>query len=158
MDKEQKNWLLNKGKALKENGNEKIAFGHVPLYTRLIKTPFKAFGDGVKETLKEGNISHYICGHEHYFWDENFDDLRQTILGTSSGTYNFSPHLSHFEKFCSKDLCEFPASFFRIQVNPKNRKQLYSQMFLHLQFSPQKPYELIPLAFYKGEIIPFTLP
>ncbi len=157
IEKEQKIWLENETRRLKDNGNQKIAFGHVALYSRLMKKPFIRFGDSIKNILESGNIHHYICGHEHYFWDEFIDgDLfRQTIMGTSSGTYNFSPHLDHFNKFCSGDLCEFTPGNLRVRIDPMSKKQIHSQMFLHFEFKQKLPYEMIPMAFKDEEIIPF---
>ncbi len=166
MSKEQETWLQNVAQASRDNQHVKMAFGHVALYTRLIEKPFIAFGNKVSGLLRAGNIQHYMNGHEHYFWDEFIGEtkFRQTIVGTSSGTYNYAPHLRNYERFCKKlnsdglKICEMEPDHTQFLTRPSDRKQIYKQMFVHLEIDEQaNSYALKPYAFYKDEIIPFSL-
>lgn len=161
LGKEQEDWLIKEVSERKGNGQVKLALGHVALYTRLIKKPMASFGDKIRKILEEGEVRHYVGGHEHYFWDEFVGEkkFRQTIMGTSSGTYNFVPHLSHYSKFCKKNVCEMVPDKNRFAVNSKDRTQVHKQMFLHFELNEgEKDYVMRPMALEKGEIVPFTLP
>jgi predicted phosphodiesterase len=161
LGKEQEHWLSEVSQASKDNGQLKMAMGHVALYTRLIRRPFASFGDKIRNILTEGNIKHYLAGHEHYFWDEYLgpEKMRQTIMGTSSGTYNFSPNIEHYSKYCKNSVCKLEPDGNSFAVNASDRRQIHTQMFLHFEVDEDvKDYKLKPMAFQKGKIIPFTLP
>ncbi|MBI2519725.1 MAG: metallophosphoesterase [Bdellovibrio sp.] len=167
ISKEQEAWLQSATQASKQNQHTKLAFGHVALYTRMIEKPFAAFGNKVSSLLRAGNIHHYMNGHEHYFWDEFIGEtkFRQTIVGTSSGTYNYAPHLRNYERFCKKKnsdgliICEMEPEHTQFLTRPSDRKQIYKQMFVHLEIDPDhNSYKLNPYAFYDDEIVSFNDP
>ncbi|HAZ13022.1 MAG: hypothetical protein A2X86_09540 [Bdellovibrionales bacterium GWA2_49_15] len=157
-------WLKGVTQASKDDQHIKLAFGHVALYTRMIERPFKSFGDKVSNILLAGNIRHYMNGHEHYFWDEfiGAEKFRQTIVGTSSGTYNYAPHLRNYQRFCKEEnsdglkLCEMEPEHIKFLTRPSDRKQIHKQMFVHLEIDENtNSYKLNPYAYYKDQIIPF---
>lgn len=165
LGKGQEEWLRVKSTELKDNGHVKIALGHVALYTRLISKPYAKFGDGVRGILEQGNIRHYLAGHEHYFWDEFIggNKFRQTIVGTSSGTYNYAPHMNYYGKACKKlnqdgqRICELEPEQLKILARRGDRMQIHKQMFLQIEVEEENNlYQVKPFAFSAGEIVPFN--
>lgn len=157
---EQEAWLTKTLAERRDSGQLKVAMGHVAGYTRLSKKGSKKHGEHLKKILEAGGVHHYVAGHEHYFWDEMISStFRQTIMGTSSGTYNYVPHAVYARKVCTAKVCTMGPDALKIPVSGADHKQVHKQMFLHFAVDEeQRSYKLIPMALQKGEIVPFSLP
>jgi len=89
----------------------RFGFGHVPLKSSMGRTSTGFFKQGSK-VFNSLDLDIYFCGHEHLHWDESnslFPSLRQIIVGTTSGTYNFPIRKDLVALHCQNDnTCEMP--------------------------------------------------
>jgi predicted phosphodiesterase len=118
IEKNQLNWI-NKTEQIGADINHRFGFGHVPLRSSMGKTS-KYFFKQSSELFNKIDLDIYFCGHEHLHWDEEnslFPNLRQVIVGTSSGTYNFPIRPDLVNLHChNSSICEMPytKSLFKI--------------------------------------------
>ena len=106
----QKNWIM-KNINKPHDINHRFGFGHVPLKSSMGRTSTSFFKSGSK-IFNEMDLDIYFCGHEHLHWDESnslYPNLRQVIVGTTSGTYNFPIRRDLVKLHCENDnTCRMP--------------------------------------------------
>lgn len=124
---DQLKWMdQNKDRSL--DVHHRFGFGHVPLKSSMGKTSTVFFQQGSK-LFNDLELDVYFCGHEHLHWDEAnslFPNLRQIIVGTTSGTYNFPIRSDLVDLHCQNDnMCEMPytKNVFAIKKNNKGTGQ-----------------------------------
>ena len=113
----------------------KFGFGHVPLKSTMGKTA-RYFHEQASTLFDQLSLDIYFCGHEHLHWDEEnelFPNLRQVIVGTASGTYNFPIRKDLVLNHCDADLCKMPYSnqTFKIKKTSQGAgQQVYKQNWI----------------------------
>jgi len=80
----------------------RLVFGHVPV-SSVIQTPSQSFLATFGGLLEAGRAAFYIAGHEHLVWDEDVrlpggGNLRQVLVGCTSGFYNWAPSAGSRER------------------------------------------------------------
>ena len=117
----QLDWLKSIGPKASET-HHRFGFGHVPLKSSMGKTSSYFYNQGSK-IFNDLEIDIYFCGHEHLHWDEansTFPNLRQIIIGTVSGTYNFPLRRDLVTEHCfNNNTCKMPytGDLFNIEKN-----------------------------------------
>lgn len=113
----------------------RLVFGHVPLAS-VIRPPSKQFLRTFGPMLEEGLVDLSIYGHEHVVWDDKVQlramQLRQVLVGCSSGFYNFGPSREAMERAgCApekgKDAtlrCKMPSTGGEFQLVLTKRKRM----------------------------------
>ncbi len=123
----QKEWMMNNMQK-PQNVIHRFGFGHVPLKSSMGRTSTGFFKTGSK-LFDEMDLDIYFCGHEHLHWDESnslYPNLRQIIVGTISGTYNFPIRKDLVKLHCeSNNTCKMPytKSVFKIKKTAKGAGQ-----------------------------------
>ena len=124
------------------SNHARIAFGHVPLASRMGRTN-PSFQAGFGTELLNAGFSFYISGHEHLVWDESLPTatnpsalLRQLWVGTASGSYTFPIRQSLFNQHClipvpgvTTTLCTMPETQRTFRVRASDRSQVLEQNF-----------------------------
>jgi len=118
-------------------GGTRIAFGHVPLASRMGKTTVQ-FQKNLGSLLVASGVQTYVSGHEHLTWDESLpvnergDAIRQVWVGTSSGTYNFPIRQNFRIQHCSgtrRTECTMPSTGKKFSLDPRSFQQVHGTVF-----------------------------
>lgn len=164
LDSDVQRWLIEDLSAA-SNARARLVVGHWPLASVLA---FKRghFLEKAGALFAKLKVDTYIAGHEHLVWDEQLitsqGPLRQVIVGTASGTYNYGPNRSRYKHLCKGLTCTMPDSGLQFQIKPRRSGDQYlyqqhKQTFAVVEVT-DKGYDISFKAFKPSErceIVPF---